>query len=454
MKFRYDPSLSYLFGTLIILLAGSVSWSETITLYATSMTQGRMEQCGCATNIEGGLEARAGFLEQARQENPDSILVDLGGFMPPKKEKKKSVFLLPNENDIQTAVGEIQLRAMERLHYDVVLPSPNDLSYGAKVLYASPPFDFYLVSHLNPSPDWIAPYRIVSRNGLKIGMVGAVSLLDKTMKVGNDFTITPFSQSVIQTIELVRNCEKADLVLLLAHEPPPTIRRWITENQGLKIDGVITLDFGIKVEKVGDTFLVNAPGKGRAIGKITIEWDRVNNTKSISSLRIPLDPQKYKNQAMREFLTASYQQMLKELRPEHPRTNGMQELPADNGYTGAEVCMSCHIEEYEQWKKTRHASAFYDLLEQTRHWVPACIQCHVTAFGQREGFQSFPQTSAMMHVQCETCHGPGRKHVDEMGTGAIQRIPDKNLCLQCHSPEFSPKFESMYDLYYKQVTHQ
>lgn len=447
-------------GISLIILTSA--WSETVTLFATCKTLGRLEQCGCVTDIEGGLEARAGYLEKARQETPNALLIDLGGFMPLKTEKKKPAFVLPNELEINAAVGETNLQAMNQLGYDIILPSPDDFVYGLNAIVKnSTPTGKYLCTQIGTALDWIAPFRVIEQGGIKIGFIGASSLLEKSVKVPEGAELMPASKTIPPAVEELRAKQGVDAVVLLVHEPPPTVKRWLSEYQGQKIDAVVTVDFGISVDKLGETFIANASSKGRAIGKIVLSIEKGQGVTDMKFERVTLYPSHYPHPRMRDFLTQSYSRMIDALKL-RPATNQTGVSGSDihtvsgseNSYLGAEVCMSCHQEEYDQWKTTRHASAFLDLLEQTRQWVPECAQCHVTGFGKPGGFQQFPQTSGFMHVQCESCHGPGQRHVAEYGLGEIQRTPDKSACLQCHTPKFSPKFESMYDLYIKQVKHK
>ncbi|MBN2326039.1 MAG: hypothetical protein JXR73_02720 [Candidatus Omnitrophica bacterium] len=438
---------------LFAVVIGVCAWSDTVTIFATCKTLGRLEQCGCSTDIEGGLEARAGFLERARKEEPDAILVDLGGFMPLRHEKKKKEFLLPDEDSVNAAVGQTNLGGMNLLQYDVVLCGPGDLDYGSAVLEpAFPSKDVFLGSDVESDENWLLPYKIIQRNGLKIGFVGASSLLEKKQRINREFTFLPAGESIPPIVRRLRRDENVDAVVLLAHEPPPTVQRWFSGYKGPRIDLVIALDFGIRIEKAGDAYLTNAPGKGRAVGKIVMDIKKGEGIQDVQYQRIPMYPSKYSNDAMRNFLYRSYTGMVNALNLNDDSLEIQND--GENGYLGAKICMGCHIDEYEQWKKTRHASAFFELLEQTRHWIPECVKCHVTGFEHPEGFKQFPQSDHLMHVQCETCHGPGRRHVDEYGMGHIKLTPEKSLCVKCHTPEFSPQFDSMFDLYYKQTLHQ
>lgn len=142
---------------------------------------------------------------------------------------------------------------------------------------------------------------------------------------------------------------------------------------------------------------------------------------------------------------------------------------ADNKYIGADKCKSCHStaeagDQFGHWKTEKHSKAFESLAsEQAKKFAAEkgiadpqkadqCVKCHVTAFGVAEadikkGFK------VEMGVQCETCHGPGEKHMKarfaaaadaskgrvEIPADEIVLAPDEKVCLGCHNPE-SPTY--------------
>jgi hypothetical protein len=76
----------------------------------------------------------------------------------------------------------------------------------------------------------------------------------------------------------------------------------------------------------------------------------------------------------------------------------------------------------------------------------ACVVCHVTGFRLAGGFPAADsaKNAALGAVGCESCHGPGGKHVlaalaEKKKT--INRSVTEKLCVQCHTPVISPKFD-------------
>lgn len=144
---------------------------------------------------------------------------------------------------------------------------------------------------------------------------------------------------------------------------------------------------------------------------------------------------------------------------------------ADNKYVGSEKCKNCHSsavkgDQHGVWSKMKHAQAYQTLASAESKKIAAekkiddpqksdaCLVCHVTAFGvpAEEKHKKFDQT---LGVQCESCHGPGDKHVkarlmaeeadekvvQKVGQGEIVREVTAETCKKCHnekSPSYKP----------------
>jgi hypothetical protein len=122
--------------------------------------------------------------------------------------------------------------------------------------------------------------------------------------------------------------------------------------------------------------------------------------------------------------------------------------PADQEYVGAKNCASCHFEEYMKWRKTGHAKAF-EMLTSKYEEDAKCLKCHTTGYGEPTGFKDMATTPALAGISCESCHGPGSKHVEvskpfakvkeltpeqsELVKGSIWLMLPKNICVECHN---------------------
>jgi len=125
------------------------------------------------------------------------------------------------------------------------------------------------------------------------------------------------------------------------------------------------------------------------------------------------------------------------------------------GYVGTEACSDCHQDQVDQWKTTRHASAWKTLVDRGQQFDYECIACHVTGW-QQPGGSNLVHNDTLRDVQCETCHGPGSIHVAKGGLEkpfAVIRNPGPDRCAQqCHTKEHSDTFQ--YEAYLRDIVSQ
>ncbi|MBI4559496.1 MAG: hypothetical protein HY706_18060 [Candidatus Hydrogenedentes bacterium] len=136
----------------------------------------------------------------------------------------------------------------------------------------------------------------------------------------------------------------------------------------------------------------------------------------------------------------------------------------DAEYVGQQKCKMCHNkpttgEQWNKWKQTKHAEAYKALLtdpakeyakkaglQKPPEESPECLRCHVTAVDAKTG-AFHPQLPKEESIQCESCHGPGSKHLEygkkmllvkgappsDVPTNILK--PDEKTCLTCHNNE-------------------
>lgn len=123
----------------------------------------------------------------------------------------------------------------------------------------------------------------------------------------------------------------------------------------------------------------------------------------------------------------------------------LEPLPAAEGdarYVGTDECSNCHMEAEEVWDATPHANAYETLEKDFKEYNLECVGCHVTGYG-KPGGSTVTHVEDFKDVQCETCHGPGSKHVEEPeAPGLITLKPDPQSCVeQCHHPPHVEGFD-------------
>jgi hypothetical protein len=127
---------------------------------------------------------------------------------------------------------------------------------------------------------------------------------------------------------------------------------------------------------------------------------------------------------------------------------GLPRLPGKSDFVGTAKCGSCHARELKIWKGTAHSHALPTLEKVGNDRDPECVGCHVVGLRERSGFKDAKTTPNLANVGCESCHGPGSRHVslkEKMGKVGVKS------CLGCHDAENSPHFD--FKKYWPKIRH-
>ena len=125
-------------------------------------------------------------------------------------------------------------------------------------------------------------------------------------------------------------------------------------------------------------------------------------------------------------------------------------------YMGAESCRKCHDKEYRHWETTVHAGIYKTEKAETAPLEK--LFRYNTGVGDAGGYPEPGREG----VQCETCHGPGEKHIanpEAKGQGYIVALGNEcsncvveQICRRCHSAADDPGFDFQKEL--EQVRHK
>lgn len=112
-------------------------------------------------------------------------------------------------------------------------------------------------------------------------------------------------------------------------------------------------------------------------------------------------------------------------------------------YVGAARCSQCHGNIHTNWSQTLHAKALESLEAIGQGTNVECLSCHTVGFGEEGGFVSRAVTNALAGVQCESCHGPGGEHANNVADENLRPKIDISaaVCGKCHTGENQPQFD-------------
>jgi hypothetical protein len=105
-------------------------------------------------------------------------------------------------------------------------------------------------------------------------------------------------------------------------------------------------------------------------------------------------------------------------------------------FLGEEACGTCHQEQYEYWKGTKHAHAFASLEKEGNQTHGDCIGCHSLGYGVT--FADTKSVGKFKEVQCESCHVSKPGHAENPKTVRLGAAPEEN-CWGCHNKDYTQK---------------
>lgn len=453
-----------------------VDWeTPDLALVVTGLLDGYVEPCGCAgmDHMKGGLSRRADFLKNLRADGWPVVAVDAGliasgyGFQEELKfDMAVNAFYLMGYSAIGISQNELRFPAHYLLKYTVP-PGPTEES-----LFVSANIGVYDFLKL-----YTLPYKVVEQNGIRIGVTSVVDPaalppLDEKIK-------TKQPEERLNAILTALKKEECDHLVLIAHGSEQFVGQIIDNFP--EFDVVVTGDSPTtppvepkRTEKGQIVLEVGEKGKYALV--LGIYGD------SVRYQRVALDS-RYKQSGDVHLLMKEYQDVLRGI-VEEKGFRGLNISPVESpdrqtkgDYVGSAKCGSCHSEEYDLWRDSRHSTAWKSLSSNppTKHSAdpprdcdPDCVSCHVVGWNASAhvpysgGYADMKSTPQLVNVGCESCHGPGSKHIQaELGNNEAEQNrmheamlvgPNvKQLCFTCHDLDNSPNFE--FEEYYEKIDH-
>jgi hypothetical protein len=452
-------------------------------LLISGRQEGYLEPCGCAglDRMKGGLSRRYSLCKQLRSDGwPKGskspwplVAVDVGGQVKGYDQQAVFKFVATTEalgkmgyDAVGLGVGELRLPAGD------VLVAALDFAGVGQGRFVSA--NVGVLGDPGTIPQ-LPTKRIVAAGGKKIGITAVLGANWQSQINNSDLHMSDPAAALPAVLAELK-AQHCDLLVLLSHASEQD--SIALAKQFPDFDVVVTA--GGPPEPPNDkqyvpgtkTLLVTTGEKGMNVIVLGFYDDPQS---PIRYQRVPLDS---RFDAAREItlVMRNYQAKLQNLmqgappkaKPTHPRAELLGK------FVGSEKCKECHEGSYKTWLKTPHAQAWETLKSKTnppRTFDPECISCHAIGWNTTQffpydsGFQSEKETPQLINVGCESCHGPGEKHIlAEKGKDvALQKKledavivtkeeSEKRQCFTCHDGDNSPDFD--FKAYWPRIAHK
>jgi 5'-nucleotidase len=263
-----------------------------ITILHTNDTHSHIDPFGPNHNRnpnKGGIARRAALIQNIRQENTNTLLLDAGD-------------IFQGTPYFNYYGGELEFKLMSKLQYDVATLGNHDFDNGIEGFYKQLPhanFDFVSANYdfTNTVLDThIKPYKIMVKDGIKIGIFGLGIELEGLVNKKH-YKETKYLDPIAITQDITRELkeeQQCDLIICLSHlgyyykRHPETVSDLNLAKATKDIDLIIgghTHTFLPKptiVKNVADkNILVNQVGcYGLYLGRIDFYFDEFNQKTS------------------------------------------------------------------------------------------------------------------------------------------------------------------------------
>ncbi|MFH1676130.1 MAG: multiheme c-type cytochrome, partial [bacterium] len=381
---------------------------EHLRIIFTSDTQGNFTPCGCAGGPRGGLERRSTAIKEAIESAPGQVIVlDTGNFstgMLTDLERLKAEY-------VANAMDMIGYDAVNVGHMDALRPREGVLTYN----HPQCPLTSGAFTYENKESgerQFSYPSNIIlERDKFRIGIIG--HLLDnydpKSFGLDNNYIEDPRQLSeLINRTYMQDNAGMVILITDLSALADQTGFMTVRYNLASIIIAGASAEPDFTVEKKSGEIehpivIPRAASWGRSLGILDLELNRIGGITGYSLRYVDLNDKIEKDPLLAQ-LTGEYMEKI------NAKPTGLPELK-QSGFIGPIACKSCHESEYEQWSKTKHATAWKALEDSGRIEEAACTPCHSTGFTGSESVPYQMIAHDFRNVSCEACHGAGEAHM-------------------------------------------
>jgi len=261
-----------IFGFVFLALALSAAEARELVILYTGESHAMLYPCNCPFESDGGIARRATLIEELKNKNPNTLVLDSGNFFAAGLLDE---YTQNTELDIKRTA--IQLRAMEMMGYDALNVDSDEFNFGRSFLEDKAGKLKVPLLSCNVKSRFLKPYIIKEVGGVKFGIVG-VTKPSALAKAGGLNIIEP--KKALKETVLEMKKQGANFIVLLSQLGDRQETLLIQEIAGIDI---IINGRSSKPEdnltKIGSTLILRTSWQGRRLGQLTFE---IENNKIIN----------------------------------------------------------------------------------------------------------------------------------------------------------------------------
>ncbi|MCH2693903.1 MAG: hypothetical protein MK025_04195 [Acidobacteriia bacterium] len=236
---------------------------------------------------------------------------------------------------------------------------------------------------------------------------------------------------------------KSDFVIVLACMPNKDVIQLAIDNSNVDIflNG-FKHQWSMPTIKINDSTIIYAEDEAKSLGELSFSVDESNQVK-IHPLNYRLTKKVKDDAEMGAFMLkakAAISSQQNQLALVSSTPNKVMQKNESSNFVTSKICGNCHAKEYTIWGQSAHAHSIDVLKKEKKEFDTQCVVCHVTGSGEIGGFKNLYQSPDLVNVQCEACHGQGRKHSQDPIKVRMESLSNDS-CLICHNQSNSPEFD-------------
>ena len=431
-----------------LLVVGAVNAKPLTMIYSGNM-DGELEPCGCSEEGNfGGVKRRVTVLDELRKKAPDLVAISSGG-------------LISAEGSTDQIKAKYILKGFTDLKYDAIGMQWKDLSYGVhfatddKLPWVVSNWDQGVLREEKVSEEKVSREKIITRQlGDQKVQIKVFSWLDPNSsplrQMHGEHSLVDANASQINTA-IAKADAQGFVTVLLTSLPLEAIK----DSFDLKAVDIVVVRSSYEVfgepKQDGKTLVLQPGSRGMRIAQLSLDINSKGDITRWNHKVIPLPTSVPDSPRMTVWYDAYNNEVKQDYLKRVAIRKQMESGVSD--FVGEEKCKTCHQSQYKIWSDSQHATAYEDLEAVNKAFDPACIVCHTVGFNKPGGFVDMSLTPDLLNVQCESCHGAAKQHVQSKGAKPVPNHdwPKEKICGQCHVQKHSPSFSL--EKYWPKIAH-